>query len=533
MRGRRCAVIVVLLALGASAPGEAVAKRKRGPVDGKVTLDRGRAKSATISPVTGGSVAVRARNGTRITISFPRGAVASTTRVTATPLKRLRSRITRKGFVAGVQMAPEGLQLLEPAVVRVARRGRAPKGTKLSFVGSLGSGRDLYRVPPDGRVRGRRFRPSGKPVASIMHFSTVDAFDWGKATLADINAILYPAIGVNRMSQELSKVLTDPDATVADILDAYERERKRFIDPLMQQALGALKSSCSEKAIARAQDAMSLANSVERQMSLIGLGQGSTVPLMVTVMTEAARCMTKLCPQLGDPRASVYFLGLARQLQLVGGGDDALFQVLYENLERCAVYELRLVTQVTGRGEGNSFTWKLESTVKIEPKLAVSGGLPVRAPLTYTSTSGSAPSECVVTTITGTTPGVLEVKEVDFSDYSPRVPSRDPVLSIVLDIPTPPLETYHHTPTGAENCGQEAPPDTQIPQWFAAFQALHPGFKLEGKDFVPDAAPVVAIAVYSRTIDLGNGGIDENTKIELVHTPKAMVPLPEPDKPGS
>ena len=213
MPGRRCAVIVVVLALGAAAPGEAAAKRKRGPVNGTVTLDRARAASATISPATGGSVAVKARNGTRIKVVFPAGAVASTTRVTATPLRKLKSRITRKGFLAGVQLAPEGLRLHAPATVRVARRGRAPKGTRLSFLGSLGSGRDLYRVPPDGKVRGRRFRASGKPVATIQHFSTVDAFDWSTATLDDINAILYPGIGINRMSQAMSRVLTDPDAT--------------------------------------------------------------------------------------------------------------------------------------------------------------------------------------------------------------------------------------------------------------------------------------------------------------------------------
>ena len=152
----------------------------------------------------------------------------------------------------------------------------------------------------------------------------------------------------------------------------------------------------------------------------------------------------------------------------------------------------------------------------------------MKAPLTYTQTSGSDPGGCWVDTISGTIPGELEITEVSFSDYSPRAPSRDPVRSLTLAIPGVPQEIMHGTPTGDPNCSAP-PPDYPIPQWFAAFQALHPGFKFEGRDFVADAAPVVAIAVYSRTIDLGNGGIDENSKIELVHTPLEPVPLPEPD----
>jgi hypothetical protein len=519
---------MIVLALSAAAPGTAAAKRKRGPVNATVTVDRGRAASVTLTPSAGATLAVKARNGARITISFPQGSVAATTKVTATPLRKLKSRITRKGLVAGVQLAPEGLNLLRPATVRVARRGRAPKGTKLSFLGSFGSGRDLYRVPPDGRVRGRRFKASGRPVATITHFSTIDAFDWSKATLQDLNALLYPAVGIHRMSQEISRLLSDPNATLAEIQEAVERERKRFIDPLTQQALAALKSSCSEKAIRRAQDVMSIALSFERQMQLVGLGEIGAVPLLSKMLLEAARCMSKLCPTLGDPRAAMYFLGLARQLQLVGAGSQALFAALFVNLERCATYEVRLVTQVTGRGEGNSFTWHLASTVKVQPKLEESGGLPVRAPLEYTHTSGTAPSFCTVTSIVGTTPGVLEVKKVDFTSYSPSRPSADPLLGLELAIPVQPFETYHETPTGGENCG-DPPPDYPLPQWFAAFQALHPGFRFEGSDFVPDAPPVVAIAVYQKSIDLGNGGIDENTKVELVHTPQEPVPLPDSD----
>ena len=59
---------------------------------------------------------------------------------------------------------------------------------------------------------------------TITHFSTVDAFDWSNATVADLDAILYPELGVDRLSQEISKLLKDPKTTEQDLLDVYERE---------------------------------------------------------------------------------------------------------------------------------------------------------------------------------------------------------------------------------------------------------------------------------------------------------------------
>ena len=76
-------------------------------------------------------------------------------------MTRLSSRKTRKGLLAGVQLQPEGLDLLKPATVRFTRRGKGAKGTRLVFVGTKGTGRDL--VPPStaGALQGAR---QGAPV---------------------------------------------------------------------------------------------------------------------------------------------------------------------------------------------------------------------------------------------------------------------------------------------------------------------------------------------------------------------------------
>ena len=168
-------------------------------------------------------------------------------------MTKLTSRKTRKGLLAGVQLQPEGLDLLKPATVRFTRRGKGAKGTRIVFVGTRGTGRDLYRLPPPVRSKGhgktRRFTPTGRPVVTITHFSTVDAFDWSTATVADLDAILYPELGVDRLSQEIARLLKDPKTTEQDLVDAYEREYKRFIDPLLKVASARLRTSCSVPAI--------------------------------------------------------------------------------------------------------------------------------------------------------------------------------------------------------------------------------------------------------------------------------------------
>ena len=142
-----------------------------------------------------------------------------------------------------------------------------------------------------GKGKARRFAPTGRPVVTITHFSTVDAFDWSNATVADLDAILYPELGVDRLSQEISKLLKDPKTTEQDLLDVYERECKRFIDPLVKVASSRLRTSCSVPAIRGAIVGTRIALSFERQLQLLGLSVGSSVAVLASMITDAATCM--------------------------------------------------------------------------------------------------------------------------------------------------------------------------------------------------------------------------------------------------
>ena len=380
-----------------------------------------------------------------------------------------------------------------------------------------------------GHGKTRRFTPTGRPVVSITHFSTVDAFDWSTATVADLDAILYPELGVDRLSQEIAKLLKDPKTTEQDLLDVYEREYKRFIDPLLKVASARLRTSCSVPAIRGAIVATRIAVSFERQLQLQGLSTGSSVAGLSSMITEAATCMVSLCPKSGDPRAATYFLSLSRQLQLVGAGDDALFAALFENMKRCGAYELRIDSRIDTTAPDSTFSARVAGTAKVVPTGTETSALPVRGPLEYTAKSGhTAASPCVVTDLVAGTSGEFELDDVQFSAFDPEKPNNDPVLSVKIKITVQPMETYHSTPTGAQNCGTMAPPDLMLAQWYAGFYAEHFDMTFPGTDFVRDTPPVLALAVYSpRTITIPPGGsISENTLIEIVHTPLPALPLP-------
>ena len=535
LAGRRAglAVSVVVIALAALLAVAAAADakgRKRGPIDAKVTVDKGRAARVTITAAGGGRLAITARNGTKITISFPAGAVAQDTLVTATAVTKLASPKLRPGLLAGVQLAPEGLQLLKPAAVRFARHGKAPKRRHLVFVGSGGTGRDVYRLPPPVKLRGqgrkRRPVPTGAPVVSISHFSTTEGFDWSTATVAELDAINVPQLGVDLLAQQIAKLFAE-HASLEEILDAMERARLRFIEPLLATAATKLTTKCSQPSIRYAMSALLTAAGFDRQVALLGGEAGVALPSMRSLLPKVADCMTTLCPTLGDPRAAIYLLGLARQLQVMGIVDSlAYFAALDENIARCGTFEVHLDSRIDDALAVGSFSMRIEGSVKYVPSMPARP----RGALTYTATSGSVVDTCETTEIMPRSDGELELTDVSLGRYDPDEPSTPPVLSLTLTVTTLPMEALHtrYAPTDPSCEPNTLPPDSPTTLWSVGFGAEHPGGAFPGTDFVRDVAPKFAVAVYSgRPVAFGGGTFTENTLVELIHTPQPPVPLPE------
>ncbi len=525
------ASLVVILA--AAGPASS-ARRRAGPINAKVTVDGARAVQATITSASGGHLTVAAANGTRISVTFPAGSVASDTLVTALPVTRLSSRTLRPGLVSGIQLQPEGLRLRRPAVVRFTRRGRPRRGTRMVFVGSDGAGRDVHRVPPPfrlvGRGRQRRIVITRGPIVSISHFSTTEGFDWSAATVSEIDAISRPQQGEALLEQQVTKLL-QAKATPQEILDVLDHARVHFIEPLLAVSSARLTSSCSEGTIRGGLVALQIAGNFDRQVTLLGGRSSVGHDALGSVLTQVATCMTTLCPKLGDPRAGVYFLALAHQLQLFASvGDGEFYSVLYSNLEKCGAFEVHLDSRIDNHYAMSNFSTRVEGRVTYVPKLSSEQQPRPRAPLTYTSTSGAIVGDCDTAEIASTTDGEFELSAVQFSSYDPQNPTQNPVLSLKLLVTVTPKETMHsrYTPT-SPSCtpGDPLPPDLPTVNWNVGFVTEHPDYAFPGTDFVRDTAPTFALAVYNpRTTPFADGTLSENTLVEIIHKPQTPTPLP-------
>jgi len=532
--GTMALVAAIALAIGATPTSATAKKPQRGPIHAKVVVSEARSSSAFVTVTGGGTIKVKARNGTKMTVKFPPEAVLEDTLVTAAPLKKVKSKVTDEGMVAGIQLLPEGLQLAKPATVRFARKGKAAKRTRIGFMGSEGDGRDLHLLPPPVRLKGRgekrKFVPTGGPVVSITHFSTVSAFDWSTATLQDIQAILYPGAGIHRMQQAVAEILRR-GLDSEELVEAYELERKRLIDPLLDQALAALRTTCSVKALRGANTAISIALSFDRQLQLLGIQAVSALPIVAEMFAAAGDCMVSLCPKLGDPTAGTYLLFLARQLAVLGGGDD-FYEALFENMYRCGAYELHIDSRMYLESAQGGFTYQVVGKVKVVPRPETFGANTPRprGPLEFKAASGSVTNDCGSVQLTNTTDGEFQLSDIEMVLFNPEKPAADPLVSLQIAVIKGPTETYQEFFTDPDCID----PKTDVAAlWFTGFHFQHPGFAFDGADFLPDDPPVFAIGVFGPNtkpfVFYAFGTIRENTKIEIIHTPEPPVAMPPPN----
>lgn len=84
------------------------------PADFAPALDMARAASGTFTAATGGTLEATAADGTTFRLTVPAGALLSDLDITMTPLASAAGLPYGGGLVGAVQLAPDGLELIEP-----------------------------------------------------------------------------------------------------------------------------------------------------------------------------------------------------------------------------------------------------------------------------------------------------------------------------------------------------------------------------------------------------------------------------------
>ena len=138
--------------------------------------DTARAAKQTIL-TTGGVLTATSADGTVFTLTLPKDALLSDQEITMTPLAYIDSLPLSGGFVAGVQLEPEGLRLYSPATLTIALPNPIQPQFETSFA-YHGAGESFHLYPLEIDPRQISF--------NLLHFS---GYGLGSGTADDRAAL--------------------------------------------------------------------------------------------------------------------------------------------------------------------------------------------------------------------------------------------------------------------------------------------------------------------------------------------------------
>ncbi len=290
--------------------------------------DTPRAATGAISSDSGGTLTATGADGTTYKLEVPPKAVLSDLTVTMTPLSSIGGLPFADGLSGGVQFAPEGLQLLQPAKLTITPAS-PPAGTPVAF-GYHGNGSDLGLVPVTAGT-------GGAYVIDVMHFS---GDGLAGASSGEIAGALQhaPSLTPDQFRAQLaSDLLNGADgATILAHANAY-------FDAVVKPELDAALTDDSLIAGAIA-DGLQL----ERQLALLGIDFGARgteieddlVQFLVNEYDHAyERCVSN-----HDPVETRNMMAALRALSLIGASS----QVDETKMLGCLSFKLDVDLQGTG-----------------------------------------------------------------------------------------------------------------------------------------------------------------------------------------
>lgn len=120
------------------------------PQQPAITVDE---KNRVVSVITpeGGTISTQGADGTRFTLTFPPGALLTPEEISITPVASINGLPLSNGIIAGVQMAPAGLRLPNPATLEIELPSTGEMDELVGFlIQDTGEGFHLYPILING-----------------------------------------------------------------------------------------------------------------------------------------------------------------------------------------------------------------------------------------------------------------------------------------------------------------------------------------------------------------------------------------------
>ena len=499
--------VLVALALAAcggdqvTAPVTGILPPPSGPVKIDPTTDPARAQSALIGP-SGGTIDLTAANGTRYHFVVPPSAVLAPTPITITPVTSIAGLPLDHGLLGGVEFAPDGLVLLQPATLTIIPAATFDRRELVGF-GYRGEGEGFH-------LQGSA-DSANTVVLRLTHFSTHGA---GLASSPFVDALLQlaPLTPEDRLEMRIAQLIDvarrssgalDNDA----MLDAF---RAYYSDPMH----GRLVDAAAHGSFEQTRNGFARATAWMRDLELLGLGdrvapeKAEIARLMEAAVTRLFAEAATACSEQHEFERIPQLIGLAR----VG---ELLFDIhlpVMDVLTRCLQFQLHVVvkTDIVGSTEQHIV---VDASIPLETSEVAAGrysGSQAPSLATWTMRGLNMPPNCSFNSTVTHVPPPLQVTGMSFvyPDSGEALP-KDVQLSFDF--------TAAWTGEAVMNCAGVTVPYPVIIQWITRTQAV---IEMKGWEMLRGAI----YARWSREVTVATPDGATSTShilLEVLHSPGA------------
>ena len=317
--------------------------------------------------MTGGSITATGADGAVFTLEIPPQALPSPETVTLTPVSRIDRFPFSGGLVAGVEIEPNGLDLMLPATLTI-QPGSAPSPDRTLPYSYVQGGEDFILYPRDPDSSSLRI-----PIVRLGGYGVGQ----GDAADAQSQAERAPtgplAPYLQRYAHDVYRyalgVITRAQLSDSGI-QIYRQAYTEVVAPLLNQtgaaatrpSLAAKEGSCILGGNPDAEVRAGIENflTLLRQRQL--LPGGDPDPLNMESLLQPLRdCLQQAfdrCVAHSDPFEALFMLDIARQLQMLGEEDPRLTTFIESGLlERCVRFELDFESKVVEESNSRGVNW--------------------------------------------------------------------------------------------------------------------------------------------------------------------------------
>lgn len=335
------------------------------PINISVSLNADQSAEAII-PVEGGTLSVTGADGTTYSLSIPPDALLNETAIRMVPVESIAG-MPFGTETHAVQLYPEGLTFNNFVTLTITPSAPIPVDQQIMF-GYLGDGQDLVLAPP--------VMDSSEIKIQLLHFS---GYGVSKGLLADIEPVRQ-RIGGNaerRLQSQVAEVLGRErqiqllgGESDFDLGEYFTEIFAQFEEQVIKPRLAAAGESCAAGRLA-----LQTVLGLERQRQLLGMGDEVSFTekypgLMDTVASVCVKEEYQMCANDHIIHRMIpVWLGLERQYQLLGmdpAKGNAVLEEARALVTKCLTFDLVFESNANfDDGGGGGYTSVVKSKVKL------------------------------------------------------------------------------------------------------------------------------------------------------------------------